>query len=37
MTQKSDKIRVITSADLFSDVIQKLINNQSISGHFVIS
>ena len=37
MTQKSDKIRVITSADLFSDVIHKLINNQSISRHFVIS
>ena len=37
MTQKSDKIRVITAADLFSDVIHKLINNQSISGHFVIS
>ena len=37
MTQKSDKIRVITVADLFSDVIHKLINNQSISGHFVIS
>ena len=37
MTQKSDKIRVITAADLFSDVIHKLINNQSISSHFVIS
>ena len=37
MSQKSDKIRVITAANLFSDVIHKLINNQSISGHFVIS
>ena len=37
MTQKSEKIRVITAANLFSDVIHKLINNQSISGHFVIS
>lgn len=37
MTQKSDKIRVITAAYLFSDVIYKLINNESISGHFVIS
>jgi len=37
MKQKSDKIRVITCADLFSDVINKLINNQSISSHFVIS
>lgn len=35
--QKSDKIRVITCADLFADVIKKLINNQSISSHFVIS
>jgi len=37
MNQKSDKIRVITCADLFSDVINKLINNKSISSHFVIS
>jgi len=37
MKQKSDKIRVITCADLFSDVINKLINNKSISSHFVIS
>ncbi|MBT5933225.1 MAG: ribose-phosphate pyrophosphokinase [Flavobacteriales bacterium] len=37
MTQKSDKIRVITATNLFSDVIHKLINNESISGHFVIS
>jgi ribose-phosphate pyrophosphokinase len=34
---KSDKIRVITVADLFSDVIKKLISNESISSHFVIS
>lgn len=31
------KIRVITVADLFSDVIKKLISNESISSHFVIS
>ena len=37
MTQKSDKIRVITVSDLFSDVINKLIKNESISSHFVIS
>ena len=37
MTQTSDKIRVITVADLFSDVINKLIKNESISSHFVIS
>ena len=34
---KSDKIRIITVADLFSDVIKKLISNESISSHFVIS
>jgi len=37
MTQKSNKIRVITVSDLFSDVINKLIKNESISSHFVIS
>ena len=34
---ESEKIRVITVADLFSDVIKKLISNESISSHFVIS
>ena len=34
---ESDKIRVITVATLFSDVIHKLIKNESISSHFVIS
>jgi len=34
---ESEKIRVITVADLFSDVIKKLISNKSISSHFVIS
>lgn len=37
MKQKSDKIRVLTVADLFADVIKRLMNNQSISTHFVIS
>jgi ribose-phosphate pyrophosphokinase len=37
LKQKSDKIVVISVADLFSDVIRRLINNQSISSHFVIS
>ena len=37
MTQTSEKIRVITVSDLFSDVINKLIKNESISSHFVIS
>lgn len=33
----SDKIKVLSVADLFSDVIRRLVNNQSISSHFVIS
>jgi ribose-phosphate pyrophosphokinase len=37
MSQKSDKIRVITVAELFGDVIKRLVNNESISSHFVIS
>lgn len=32
-----EKIRVISVADLFSDVIRRLVNNQSISSHFIIS
>jgi len=34
---ESKKIRVMSVADLFGDVIHRLINNQSISSHFVIS
>ena len=37
LAKKSDKIRVITVADLFADVIRRMVNNQSISSHFVIS
>lgn len=37
LKQQSDKIRVLSVADLFSDVIRRLINNQSISSHFIIS
>ena len=37
LTQKSDKIRVITVSDLFADVIKRVMNNESISPHFVIS
>ncbi|AEA43218.1 ribose-phosphate pyrophosphokinase [Fluviicola taffensis] len=37
LKEKSDKIRVITVADLFSDVIDRLIKNESISTHFIIS
>ncbi len=34
---ESSKIRVISVADLFGDVIKRLVNNESISSHFVIS
>lgn len=37
LKQKSDKIRVISVADLFADVIHRHETNQSISSHFVIS
>lgn len=30
------KIRVLTVADLFGDVIKRMINNESISSHFII-
>ena len=37
LKEKSDKIRVITVADLFADVIERLVKNESISTHFIIS
>jgi ribose-phosphate pyrophosphokinase len=37
LKQPCEKIRVLTVADLFSDVIRRMVNNQSISSHFVIS
>lgn len=37
LKQEHDKIRVLTVSDLFADVIRRMINNQSISSHFVIS
>ena len=37
LKQKSDKIRVISVADLFADVIKSMIDNKSISSHFIIS
>jgi ribose-phosphate pyrophosphokinase len=37
LKQQSDKIRVITISELFADVIKRLVNNQSISSHFLIS
>ena len=37
LAKSSPKIRVVSVADLFADVIKKLVNNESISSHFVIS
>jgi ribose-phosphate pyrophosphokinase len=37
LKQSSSKIRVITVADLFGDVIKRLVSNESISSHFIIS
>ena len=36
MKQTHAKIRVLTVADLFGDVIKRMINNESISSHFII-
>jgi ribose-phosphate pyrophosphokinase len=37
LKQHSDKIRVVPVDSLFGDVIRRLVNNQSISSHFIIS
>jgi ribose-phosphate pyrophosphokinase len=37
LKQQSDKIRVLPVDSLFSDVIHRLVNNESISSHFIIS
>ena len=37
LAKSSSKIRVVAISDLFADVIKRLINNESISSHFVIS
>ena len=37
LKQPHAKIRVLSTADLFADVIRRMINNQSISSHFIIS
>lgn len=37
MKEKHDKIRVVTVSNLFADVIKRLMHNESISSHFVIS
>jgi ribose-phosphate pyrophosphokinase len=36
LKQHSDKIRVISIADIFADTINKVYNYQSISGNFII-
>ncbi|NRA11324.1 MAG: ribose-phosphate pyrophosphokinase [Crocinitomicaceae bacterium] len=36
LKQPHDKIRVMTVTDLFGDVIRRMVNNQSISSHFII-
>jgi ribose-phosphate pyrophosphokinase len=37
LKKESSKIRVLPIDELFADVIKSLINNQSISSHFIIS
>lgn len=37
LKRKSDKIRVVSTASLFADVIRKLVANESISSYFIIS
>lgn len=37
LKQKSDKIKVLGTGDLFADVIHSAINHQSISKYFIIS
>lgn len=37
LQKQSEKIRVLSVANLFADVIKRLVNNESISSHFVIS
>lgn len=37
LQKHSEKIRVLSVANLFADVIKRLVNNESISSHFVIS
>ncbi|MDO5969239.1 ribose-phosphate pyrophosphokinase [Flavivirga aquimarina] len=36
LSQKSDKIKVLSCADLFAEVMEKVHNNQSISSKFVM-
>ena len=36
LKQKHVKIRVLSVAELFGDVIRRMVNNESISSHFII-
>jgi ribose-phosphate pyrophosphokinase len=36
LKHKSEKIKVLTVADLFADIIQRIISHESISSHFLI-
>jgi ribose-phosphate pyrophosphokinase len=36
LKQKHDKIRVLSVAELLGDVIRRMVNNESISSHFII-
>jgi len=33
----TDKIKVLSTAQLFADVLENLVENRSISSHFIIS
>lgn len=37
LKQKSDKIEVLSVSNLFADVIKSVVDNESISSHFIIS
>jgi ribose-phosphate pyrophosphokinase len=36
LKQKSSKIKIISVADMFSDVFHRIVNHESISSHFII-
>lgn len=36
LKQQHDKIRVLSIAELFGDVMKRMVNNESISSHFII-